>query len=135
MARRGKSSPLEDIAGMIALLPWWAAVVLGIVMYLILHAVAGLPPPTMRPGDRGGIGRTMITALASAGQYIAPLVCFVAAGMSAIRRQQHRALGSNGPGASRRFKRRSRPSAPRRPPHRPGRRQRKRPPVPSAPMR
>jgi hypothetical protein len=80
MSRRGKSSPLEDIAGMIALLPWWAAVVLGIVMYLILHAVAGLPPPTMRPGDMGGIGRAMITALASAGQYIAPLVCFVAAG-------------------------------------------------------
>src|SRR5688572_10447981 len=96
MARRSRTSPLEDIAGLIALLPWWAAVALGIVSYFILHSVAGLPPlGSLRPGEMPGIGRPIVIGLATAGQYIAPIVCFVAAFMSAVSRRQRKELVAN----------------------------------------
>ena len=96
MARRRKTSPMDDITEVIALLPWWAAVILGIVSYFVLHAFAALPAAvSIRPGEMGGIVRTMVTGLASVGQYILPLMCFAAAVMSAVRRRQREGLVSN----------------------------------------
>lgn len=40
MARRGKTSPAEDIMDLVAMLPWWVGVVLALVSYLLLHSVA-----------------------------------------------------------------------------------------------
>ena len=40
MARRGKTSPAEDIMDLVAMLPWWVGVVLALVSYLLLHGVA-----------------------------------------------------------------------------------------------
>jgi restriction system protein len=58
MARRRKTSPLDDMTEVISLLPWWAAVALGIVSYFVLHAVAGLPAVgVLRPGEMPSIVR------------------------------------------------------------------------------
>jgi restriction system protein len=44
MARKQKTSPLEDLAELTALLPWWAGVVLAIVSFFFLRW-AGTPDP------------------------------------------------------------------------------------------
>jgi restriction system protein len=40
MARRRKTSPAEDLMDLVAMLPWWAGVLLALVSYLLLHGVA-----------------------------------------------------------------------------------------------
>lgn len=37
MARRKKSSPLEDVLDLLAMLPWWVCLVLAAVSYFLLH--------------------------------------------------------------------------------------------------
>ena len=43
MARRNKTSPAEDLMDLVAMLPWWAGVVLALASYLLLHGVASQP--------------------------------------------------------------------------------------------
>ena len=43
MARRKKTSPVEDVMDLVAMLPWWAGVGLALISYLLLHAVASQP--------------------------------------------------------------------------------------------
>jgi len=38
MARRKKTSPLEDFLELIAMLPWWAGVVLALIFYVVSTA-------------------------------------------------------------------------------------------------
>ena len=40
MARRKKTSPLEDVLDLLAMLPWWVCVVLAAVSYFLLHRLA-----------------------------------------------------------------------------------------------
>lgn len=40
MARRKKTSAAEDLMDLVALLPWWAGVLLALVSYLLLHSIA-----------------------------------------------------------------------------------------------
>ncbi|MNV74807.1 hypothetical protein D3C71_1680580 [compost metagenome] len=49
MARRRKSSTAEDLMDLVALLPWWAGVVLALVSYWVLHAIATRPLPVAQP--------------------------------------------------------------------------------------
>lgn len=91
MARRKRSSPAEDLVELIAILPWWAGVALALLSYLLLHQVAA--GPLVATAQVG----TMLTqglwkGLASAGQYILPILCLAAAGMSAWRRKVRQAL-------------------------------------------
>jgi restriction system protein len=94
MARRKKSSPAEDLIELVAMLPWWAGVALALLSYLLLHQVAAQPlTATVQPGQVS----TMVTqglwkGLASAGQYILPVICLAAAGMSAWRRKVRASL-------------------------------------------
>jgi restriction system protein len=41
MARRKRTGVAEDLMDLIAMLPWWGGVALAVVMYLMLHHVAG----------------------------------------------------------------------------------------------
>jgi restriction system protein len=94
MARKRKTSALDDLTEIIALLPWWAAVALGIVGYFVLHAFAVQPVVVgARPGDM--MGRMLVAGLATGGQYIFPMLCFVAAIMSAVGRKKRQELVSN----------------------------------------
>ena len=43
MARRKKTSPAEDLIDLVALMPWWAGVLLAILGYFWLHSVASQP--------------------------------------------------------------------------------------------
>ena len=97
MARRKKSSPLEDLMALVALLPWWGGVGLALVAYLGLHHVVRQPVPV--PTDPAQMGallqHSLWRGLASVGQYVVPIVCLVGAAASALQRRQRRALVEN----------------------------------------
>lgn len=89
MARRKKTSVAEDLMDLVAMLPWWAGVLLALVSYVVLSRVAAQPVVA-------GAGSLPLQAvwkgLASAGQYIAPILCLAGAAASALRRRQRKAL-------------------------------------------
>jgi len=97
MARRKKTSPLEDILDLLSLLPWWVCLVLAAVSYVVLNNLAA----PIKPSDIQGQGGAMVGAmmqkaiihgLATMGQYLVPLMCLIAAAISAWRRKQRREL-------------------------------------------
>lgn len=94
MARRGKTSPAEDIMDLVATLPWWVGVALALVSYLLLHSVASQQVvATAQPGQVVAmVTQTLWKTLASVGQYILPILCFCGAGMSAWRRRARQSL-------------------------------------------
>ncbi|HWH83883.1 MAG TPA: restriction endonuclease, partial [Burkholderiaceae bacterium] len=94
VARRKKTSPIEDLIEVIALLPWWAAVALGIVGYFVLHAFAQPPlVASAKPADM--MSQAIWKGLATGGQYLVPIACFFAAILSAVGRHQRKELVSN----------------------------------------
>lgn len=94
MARRKKTSPVEDLIDLVALMPWWAGVVLAILGYLWLHGVANQPITANAPSLASGgfILGVWWRGLATAGQYLVPIICLAGAGLSAFRRRQRRDL-------------------------------------------
>lgn len=94
MVRRKKSRPAEDLIGLLAMLPWWAGVALALLSYLLLHQVAAQPMTvTAQPGHVSAkVTQGLWKGLASAGQYILPIICLAAAGMSAWRRKVRNGL-------------------------------------------
>lgn len=98
MARRKRTSPMEDAMELVSLLPWWAGVGLAVVSYLGLSHLAGSfsRPVAVPPGQAGALATLMqgavIGGLAVVAQYVVPMVCLVGAAISAFRRRQRRAL-------------------------------------------
>lgn len=94
MARRRKSSPLEDFLELVAMMPWWAGVLLALAAYALLHRFAQLVQiSAFRPGEAATAAvRSAAVALAGYAQYIVPALCLVGAGMSAWRRKTRRDL-------------------------------------------
>ena len=94
MARRKKSSPLEDWLEIVAMLPWWGGAVLAVVSYFVLHHLAQPVPPSAF--QAGSIASTAVrsagASLAGFGQYLVPMLCVIGAGMSAWRRRARQAL-------------------------------------------
>jgi restriction system protein len=97
MARRKKSSLFDDLIDAVALLPWWAGVVLAVVSFLVLHRLAApTPAAAFQPGQAGAlVVQTFGTTLATFGQYLLPLICLAGAGISAWRRRERSALVQN----------------------------------------
>jgi restriction system protein len=94
MARKRKTSPLEDMLDLVSLLPWWAGVAIAAIGYVVLHRMAAPVQVTaLQPGQVSHLmTQTVIAGLATAGQYIVPLVGLVGAAMSFFRRKQRAAL-------------------------------------------
>jgi restriction system protein len=94
MARKRKTSPLEDMLDLVSLLPWWAGVAIAAIGYVVLHRMAAPVQVTaIQPGQVSHLmTQTVIAGLATAGQYIVPLVGLVGAAMSYFRRKQRAAL-------------------------------------------
>ena len=94
MPRRSKSSPAEDLLDLVALLPWWAGVLLAVVGYVFLNSIA--TQPVTVTGTPGQISAVMTSAvwkgLAGIGQYVLPLICLAGAGLSAYRRNKRKQL-------------------------------------------
>jgi len=88
MARRNKSSVVEDILEIAAKLPWWIGVVLALVIYVWLHHVASQPAASV-PAEGGKVGNHVVSQawiiVATYFQYIIPGVCLVGAGISAFK--------------------------------------------------
>lgn len=97
MARRKKTSPFEDLIDLVALLPWWACIVLAVVSYLALSALARPVAITnVQPGAIAQVATQAIwKAFAYAGQIVVPMACLIAAGVSAYRRHERSKLVSN----------------------------------------
>ncbi len=94
MARRKKSSPLEDLMGLVALLPWWAGLALAALSYWGLQSYANASLPAAKTGADvvGFVSSSAGRGLASIGQYLLPLVCTIGALLSYIGRRKRRAL-------------------------------------------
>ena len=94
MARKRKTSGLEDILDVVSLLPWWAGVAIAVVGYVVLHRLAvPVQMTAVQPGQLSQlVTQSLVTVLASVGQYIFPLIGLVGAAMSFFRRRQRVAL-------------------------------------------
>ncbi|MDE2254225.1 MAG: restriction endonuclease [Betaproteobacteria bacterium] len=94
MPRRRKTSPLEDLVSLLALLPWWLSLVLAGVSYVVLHTIAiSKAPVATRPDQVGqAMSHAVFAAAAIFGQYILPLLCLLAAGISFFRRKHRTEL-------------------------------------------
>lgn len=98
MARNRRSSVLDDLLNLVALMPWWAGVGLAIVCYFVLHALAApsATPPTLQPSQMGQFVASMLgRSFAYYGQYLLPLICLGGAAMSAWRKKQRNSLIAN----------------------------------------
>ncbi len=92
MARR-RTSPLEDFISAASRLPWWACILLAIVSYFVLHAIASRPALSIsNPNQMGDVvARGMISTFAMFGQYILPFGFGIAglfSGMNSIRQKK-----------------------------------------------
>ena len=94
MARRKKTSPIEDVMDLVSMVPWWAGVGLALASYLLLHAVASQSvAAATQVGQMGAmVTQTLWKTLASVGQYALPIICLAGAGMSAWKRKQRQSL-------------------------------------------
>ena len=73
MARRKKSSPLEDVLDLLAMLPWWVCMVLAAVSYFLLHRLAAPIQASDIQGQGGAMVGAMIqNALDMAKRYATP---------------------------------------------------------------
>jgi restriction system protein len=97
MSRGKKASPADDLVELVAIMPWWVGVVLALIAYMVLHRVASQPAPIgVQPGQLGAsVGHAMWVTLATMGQYLVPLICFLGAGASAWRRHERKSLVAN----------------------------------------
>jgi restriction system protein len=90
VARKKKSSPAEDFIQIIALVPWWIGLMIGVLTYFILHGIAASPVVVV-PGAQG-VGATLygalVHSLAQLGQYLIPFLCLLGAGASALGRKK-----------------------------------------------
>ena len=97
MARRKKTSPLEDWMDLVAMLPWWAGVALALISFVILHALAAPAPVTaFKPGDMNAlVVGSLVKGLAGVGQFVVPIICLFGALGSFLRRQHRQSLVTN----------------------------------------
>ncbi len=89
MARRSKTSPIEDFVSVVALLPWWACIGMAVLGYLILSAMAkpvvvtGIQPGQLAPA----MTHALIQGLATVGQFVVPIGA--PGGQTGRQRRQH----------------------------------------------
>ena len=89
MARKRKTSPAEDMIYLVSLLPWWVGVAIAAIGYVVLHRMA---TPVQPAQVSNVISQSVIAGLATAGQYIVPLLGLVGAAISIFRKKQRTAL-------------------------------------------
>lgn len=86
MARR-RTSTFVDLVAIVSKLPWWAGVVLAVVSYLVLHAIASrpiIPANTSVDKIAPSVFRGMFVSFAMFLQYVLPAAFGVGAIVSAI---------------------------------------------------
>jgi restriction system protein len=91
---RRRQSGAEDFMDLVALMPWWAGVLLAIVSYLVLHSLSAPPKPQVVPPGQIGqfVTHGLLAGFAAVGQYLVPVLCLLGALGSFLRRQKRQAL-------------------------------------------
>lgn len=90
MARKKKTSPLEDWMELISKLPWWGGIILAVVSFAFLN---GLASSNVQATDAGSIiVGPLVKALASVGQFLIPIVCLFGALGSFLRQRNRKSL-------------------------------------------
>lgn len=84
MAKRRKPSMADDLLELVAILPWWAGVLLALMSYFVFHSMAS---PSAAASTQ-----LIWTAMAFIGQYVVPLICLLGAVTSARRRYERKHL-------------------------------------------
>lgn len=83
MAHRKRTSAFEDFITVLARLPWWACLSIGLVAWLILNPIANNPVQVSNSttlDDMGGIvASQLLRTFAFGGQYLIPFACVLAA--------------------------------------------------------
>jgi len=87
---KSRKSGADILLDITARLPWWLGVVLALLSYLLLHAMAAKPPaaPTQSGQVAGFAIAAMVQALARIGQYLLPFFFLLGAAVSAYQRRQ-----------------------------------------------
>ena len=90
MVRRRKTSPAEDFIEIASKLPWWLALGLAVISYFLLHAFAGQPVTAVPiPGQMTSfLMPALLKGLATAGQYILPILFSAAALISGVQQRK-----------------------------------------------
>ena len=70
MARKKKSSPAEDFIAIVALVPWWIGLTIGVVSYFVLHGFAALHDQVLLHHAQAGGQRTRVAVRARAATLI-----------------------------------------------------------------
>ena len=97
MARKRKTSGLEDGMDLVAMLPWWAGVGLALISYVFLHRLAQPPSLTgLTPGQMSAVVvGSVVSGFATIGQFLIPLICLFGALGSFLARRRRQTLASN----------------------------------------
>ena len=92
--RRSKTTPLEDVVGLVAQLPWWACLGAALLSYWALSALARpVPVTSLQPGQIPTLMfRSLFQAACMVGQYLVPILCLAAAAVSVVRRRRRSEL-------------------------------------------
>jgi restriction system protein len=94
MMARKKTSPFEDMILIVSKLPWWVGLVLALVSYLVLHAIASRPviSSIATPGQMGdAVAKSLFTTMAMFGQFVLPIAFGFGAllsGISSLRQKK-----------------------------------------------
>lgn len=95
MARRRSRALAEGFLDFVALVPWWASVLLAILSYIVAqHIGASLLGALSRPGVSAFALATF--AAASVAQYALPALLIALAAVSALRRSKLQKIGLSG---------------------------------------
>jgi restriction system protein len=83
----------EVFLELVAKLPWWVCIVLAILSYVILHAIASSPLPPIQSGAKNiPVFGLMLRGVSSAGQYILPILFTVGALVSFVHQRRGQEL-------------------------------------------
>jgi len=90
MVRRRKTSPAEDFIEIASKLPWWLALGLAVISFFLLHAFARQPLTAAPvPGQMTNfLMPVVLQGLATAGQYILPILFCAAALLSWVQQRK-----------------------------------------------
>lgn len=95
MTRKGGSKPFETVLDAVARLPWWAGVALAVGSYVLLHWMATPIQVTQSAKVGALMAQSVVSGLATAGQYLVPLLCLMGAALSVWRRKQRAGLNQD----------------------------------------
>lgn len=93
--RSKKSSVLNDLIDLLALLPWWLCTALAVVSFIYLHSldVSVRVPQTANASQVAVmVQKGLLAGLVVAGQYVVPALFLMAAGLSFFARQHRKSL-------------------------------------------